>query len=104
MTRSPAGSSVRVLARAVIDRQQLRRGLQDLAAEESRVLIVTGEPGAGKSHSWRLIAHLQQAVTMATSHRFVRVTTHDWAGEVSGEDLALRVADRLGPGDQPDTQ
>lgn len=83
-------------ARAVIDRQQLRRGLQDLAAEESRVLIVTGEPGAGKSHSWRLIAHLQQAVTMAASHRFVRVTTHDWAGQVSGEDLALSVAVRLG--------
>jgi hypothetical protein len=82
-------------ARAVIDRQQLRRGLQDLAAEESRVLIVTGEPGAGKSHGWRLIAHLQQAVTMATSHRFVRVTTHDWTGEFSGENLALRLADRL---------
>lgn len=82
--------------RAVIDRQELRRGLQDLAAEESRVLIVTGEPGAGKSHSWRLIAHLQQAVAMVASHRFVRVTTHDWAGEVSGENLALKLARRLG--------
>lgn len=83
-------------ARAVIDRQELRQGLQNLVAEEYRVLIVTGEPGAGKSHSWRLIAHLQQAVKMLASHRFVRVTTHDWAGEVNGEDLALKLARRLG--------
>ena len=82
--------------RAVIDRQELRQGLQDLAAEEYRVLIVTGEPGAGKSHSWLLIDHLRQAATMMASHRFVRVTTHDWAGEVSGEDLALKLARRLG--------
>jgi hypothetical protein len=83
-------------ARAVIDRQELRRGLQDLVAEDYRVLVVTGEPGAGKSHSWRFIAHLQQAATVLASHRFVRVTTHDWAGAVSGEDLALKLALRLG--------
>jgi len=82
--------------RAVIDRQELRRGLQDLVAEEYRVLIVTGEPGAGKTHSWLLIDHLRQAVTMMVSHRFIRVTTHSWAGEVSGEDLALTLAWRLG--------
>ena len=46
--------------RAVIDRSQLRRGLQDLAADEDRVLIVTGEPGAGKTHSWLLIDHLRR--------------------------------------------
>jgi hypothetical protein len=82
--------------RAVIDRQELRQGLQDLVAEEYRVLIVTGEPGAGKSHSWLLIDHLRQAADMMASHRFVRVTTHFWAGEVSGEDLALSLAARLG--------
>ncbi len=83
-------------ARAVIDRQELRRGLQDLVAEEYRVLIVTGEPGAGKTHSWLLIDHLRQAAAMMASHRFVRVTTHSWAGEVTGEDLALSLAARLG--------
>ena len=29
-------------------------------------------------------------------NRFVRVTTHTWSGEVSGEDLALSLADKLG--------
>jgi hypothetical protein len=82
--------------RAVIDRQELRRGLQYLVADEHRVLIVTGEPGAGKSHSWLLIDHVRQVATMRTSHRFVRVTTHDWSGRVSGEDLALKLALRLG--------
>jgi len=81
--------------RAVIDRQELRRGLQDLAAGENRVLIVTGEPGAGKTHSWRLIEHLQYAATMSASHRFIRVTTHSFADGPSGEVLAETLASRL---------
>jgi hypothetical protein len=82
--------------RAVIDRQELRQRLQDLLAEEYRVLIVTGQPGTGKTHSWQLIDHLQQAAAMMASHRFVRVPTHDMRGEVSGKDLALKLALKLG--------
>jgi hypothetical protein len=84
--------------RAVIDRSELRRGLQDLAADEDRVLIVTGEPGTGKTHSWVLIDHLRQMPAMMGSHRVVRVTTHDWADGPSGEQLALELARRLGLG------
>lgn len=82
-------------SRAVIDRRQLRDGLRDLAHDEYRIMVVTGEPRSGKSHSWVLIDHLRNAGLFA-GHRFTRVTTHDWAGDVTGEDLARSLADRLG--------
>jgi hypothetical protein len=83
-------------SRAVIDREQFRAGLRSLAAEDYRVLVVSGPPGSGKTHSWRLIDHLRQA-GMLDGHKCVRVSTHIWGNaEVTGEMIAQAVADRLG--------
>ncbi|HEY7274596.1 MAG TPA: hypothetical protein VH594_01455 [Trebonia sp.] len=83
-------------SRAVIDRERFRAGLRSLAAEDYRVLVVSGPPGSGKTHSWRLIDHLRQA-GMLVGHKCVRVSTHIWGtDEVTGEMVAQAVADRLG--------
>jgi hypothetical protein len=80
----------------VIDREQFRAGLRSLAAEDYRVLVVSGPPGSGKTHSWRLIDHLRQA-GMLDGHKCVRVSTHIWGNaEVTGEMIAQAAADRLG--------
>jgi hypothetical protein len=83
-------------SRAVVDRQRFRDGLRSLAAEDYRVLVVSGPPGSGKTHSWRLIDHLRQAGKLA-GHKCIRVSTHIWGNtEVTGEMVAQAVADRLG--------
>ena len=81
--------------RAVIDRAGLRSGLYDLATDQYRILVISGSARSGKSHSWVLIDHLRNAGHLV-GHRFVRVTTHFWSGEVTGEDLASSLADKLG--------
>ena len=83
-------------SRAVIDRAGLRSGLHELATDQYRILVVSGGARSGKSHSWVLIDHLRNAKKLAGMHRFVRVTTHTWSGEVTGEDLACSLADKLG--------
>jgi len=83
-------------SRALIDRAELRHGLYDLARDEARVLVVTGQPGSGKSHSWLLIDHLREAGKLI-GHKCVRVTTHTWGNaEVTGEMVAQSLAHRLG--------
>jgi hypothetical protein len=86
---------------AVIDREKLRNGLRDLARDDSRILLVSGKPRSGKSHTWVLMRHLRDAKKLTGEHRFVRVTTHGLAGEatgdeVTGEALASELADKLG--------
>ena len=41
-------------------------------------------PVGSQQDSWHLIAHLRDAGKLSGKHAFVRVTTHDWAGEVTG--------------------
>ena len=83
-------------SRAMIDRGELRQGLYDLTHDQSRVLIITGQPGSGKTHSWLLIDHLREAGRL-TGHKCVRATTHSWGNaEVTGEMVAQSLADRLG--------
>ncbi len=83
-------------SRAMIDRSKLRLGLHDLVHDQYRVLVVTGQPGSGKSHSWLLIDHLREAGKLA-GHKCVRVSTHQWGtAEVTGEMVAQAIADRLG--------
>jgi hypothetical protein len=81
--------------RAVIDRDGLRGGLRNLATDQYRILLVSGETRTGKSHSWVLITHLRDAGNLKGEHRFVRVTAHGM-GNVTGEDLASTLADKLG--------
>lgn len=82
--------------RAMIDRNGLRSKLYDLVNDDYRVLIVTGPPGSGKTHSWLLIDHLRQAGKLA-GHKCVRISTHTWGNdEVTGEMVAQSLADRLG--------
>jgi len=83
-------------SRAVIDRSGLRRGLQELATDQYWILVVSGQARSGKSHSWVLIDHLRKAGKLTGVHRFVRVTTHDWSGDVTGEDLVESLMDKLG--------
>jgi len=80
----------------VIDRTQLRCGLRDLATGQYRVLVISGATGSGKSHSWRLLDHLHITGTLSGIHSFVRVTTQEWSYKVTGEEVALTLADRLG--------
>jgi hypothetical protein len=81
-------------SRAVIDRLDLRRGLQALAENRYRILMISGEARSGKSHSWLMIDHLRNAGKLTGS--FVRVTTHTWSGQVTGEDLVQSLIDKLG--------
>ncbi|HKI21084.1 MAG TPA: hypothetical protein VKA15_24545 [Isosphaeraceae bacterium] len=83
-------------SRAVIDRAGLRRGLRELATDEYWILVVSGKARSGKSHSWVLIDHLRNAGKLTGVHRFVRVTTHTWSGEVTGEDLTQSLIAKLG--------
>jgi hypothetical protein len=83
-------------SRAVIDRAGLRRGLRELATDDYWILVVSGQARSGKSHSWVLIDHLRNAGKLTGVHRFVRVTTHTWSGEVTGEDLAQSLIAKLG--------
>jgi hypothetical protein len=83
-------------SRALIDRGELRRGLFELAHDQYRVLVVTGPPGSGKTHSWLLLDHLREAGKL-TGHKCVRVTTHSWGNaEVTGEMVIESLAYRLG--------
>jgi hypothetical protein len=43
-----------------------------------------------------LVDHLRNAGKLIGKHWFVRVTTHAWSGEVTGEELACSLADKLG--------
>jgi hypothetical protein len=81
--------------RAVVDRNGLRQALQALASDDFRVLLVTGEPRSGKSHTWVLVDHLRSAGSLLGSHRFARVTTHHWSGDVHGQDLARSLIAKL---------
>jgi hypothetical protein len=83
-------------SRALIDRVELRRGLRALARDDYRILVVNGPSRSGKSHTWVLIDHLRNAGQLIGTHRFARVTTHAWSGEVTGEDLGLSMARKLG--------
>jgi hypothetical protein len=83
-------------SRAVIDRDTLRKGLHDLATDQYRILLVSGKKRTGKSHTWVLITHLRDAGRLLGEHRFVRVTAHDMADVVTGEDLVSSIADKLG--------
>jgi hypothetical protein len=82
--------------RALIDRVGLREGLRDLAEDQYRILVVHGMPRSGKSHTWVLVDHLRNVGKLVGINRFVRVTTHAWSGQVSGEDLARSLAAKLG--------
>jgi hypothetical protein len=82
-------------ARAVIDRVELRKGLRQLAEEQYWVLVVHGPPRSGKSHTWLLIDHLRNVGKLMGAHRFARVTTHRWSGEVTGEAIAQSLASKL---------
>jgi hypothetical protein len=82
--------------RAVVDRAELRAGLRALSTDDYRILLVSGGPRTGKSHTWVLIDHLRNTGRLAGAHRFVRVTTHAWSGPVTGEDMAGSVAAKLG--------
>jgi hypothetical protein len=81
--------------RAVIDREGLRAGLRSLTTEDYRVLVICGAVGSGKSHSWQLIDHLHSAGQLV-GYRFARVKTDSWSDVVTGEELALSLADTLG--------
>lgn len=83
-------------ARAVIDRVELRAGLRQLAEDQYWVLVVHGQPRSGKSHTWLLIDHLRSAGRLIGTHRFTRVTTHRWSGEVTGAAIAESLASKLG--------
>jgi hypothetical protein len=83
-------------SRAVIDRAGLRSGLHDLATDQYWVLVILGKVGSGRSHSWFLVAHLRDAGVLIGMNDFVRVTTQDWVGEYTGEDLVRSLAGRLG--------
>ena len=77
-------------SRAVVDRINLRNVLKELANDQYRVLVISGAARSGKSHSWELIDHVRSAGKLPGSHRFVRLTTHDRSGNVTGEDLSAR--------------
>ncbi|MEV6925057.1 hypothetical protein AB0M46_11225 [Dactylosporangium sp. NPDC051485] len=81
--------------RAVIDRYELRASLRQLARADYWVLVVHGPPRSGKSHTWLLLEHLRSAGGLA-GHRFARVTTHYWTGEVTGPAFAESLAAKLG--------
>ena len=81
--------------RAVIDRAGLREGLELLADEQYSVLLITGAERSGKTHSWLLVQHLRDAKKLPGLHRFVKVSTHDWTGDVTGVDLADSLNNRL---------
>jgi hypothetical protein len=83
-------------ATAMIDRRDFRSGLQDLANEQFRVLVVSGPRGSGKSHSWLLIDHLREAGKLA-GHECICVSTHDWSvgTRVSGAMIVEAIADQL---------
>jgi hypothetical protein len=83
-------------ARAVIDRGGLRSGLRELAEDQYWVLVVHGQPRSGKSHTWLLVDHLRTVGKLVGVNRFVRVTTHHWSGEVTGEAIAQSLAAKLG--------
>jgi len=78
-----------------LNRQRLRRALGDLAEDKYRILLVSGPARSGKSYTWVLVTQLRDSGTLVGVHRFVLVTTHDWAGEVTGEDLASSLAYKL---------
>lgn len=84
--------------RAVIDRAGLREGLELLADEQYSVLLITGAERSGKTHSWLLVQHLRDAKKLRGLHRFVKVSTHDWTGDVTGVDLAGSLNDKLNLG------
>lgn len=81
---------------AMIDRDGLRTGLQNLANDQYRVFIVSGARKSGKSHSWLLIDHVRQAGKLA-GHECVCVSTHDWSAgtKVSGAMMVQAIADQL---------
>jgi hypothetical protein len=83
-------------ATAMIDRDGLRRGLAMLAADQYRVLVVSGARRSGKTHSWRLIDHLRQTGKL-TGHKCIRVTTHFWGANtrITSEMVAQQIADLL---------
>lgn len=81
-------------SRAIIDRAELRSGLRNLATDQYWVLVVLGDKGTGKTHSWFLVAHLRDAGVL--TGKLIRVTTRDWVGEVTGEGLVASLADKLG--------
>jgi hypothetical protein len=85
------------LKTAMIDRAGLRSGLANLAQDEYRVLVVSGERGSGKTHSWRLIEHLSQKGGPLAGHKCIRVSTHAWGSgtRVTSEMVAQEVADLL---------
>src|SRR5262249_34904849 len=72
---------------AATNRDRLRRALRDLAADQYWVLLVSGPPRSGKSYTWVLVRQLRDGGKLTGQHTFVRLSTHDWAGEVTGEDL-----------------
>jgi hypothetical protein len=80
---------------AVIDRDKLRSGMQDLATDQYWILVISGQARSGKSHSWVLIDHLRKAGALEGRHRFVRVRIDDWKGEVTGEALASSLIRQL---------
>ena len=81
---------------AMIDRDGLRSGLQNLANDQYRVFIVSGERKSGKSHSWLLIDHVRQAGKLE-GHECVCVSTHDWGAgtKVTGAMVVQAIADQL---------
>ena len=81
--------------RAVINRVRLRQGLRQLATEQYRILLITGAERSGKSHSWDLVQHLRDARKLPGQHRFIKVSTHEWAGKVTGVDLARSLNNKL---------
>jgi hypothetical protein len=86
-------------SRAVIDREGLRSGLRDLATDQYRILVVSGKPRSGKSHSWELVGHLRDAGRLGGEFQLVRVTTHAWGSDkVTGEALISSLADKLALG------
>lgn len=85
-------------SRAMIDREGLRRGLRELVSDEYRVMVVTGSPRSGKSHSWRLVEHLREIgpASGVPPFRAVLVTTHDWSVPAKAEDVMAALVDNLG--------
>jgi hypothetical protein len=81
---------------AMIDRDGLRTGLQNLVNDQYRVFIVSGARKSGKTHSWLLIDHIRQAGKLA-GHECVCVSTHDWSTgtKVSGAMMVQAIADQL---------
>jgi len=81
--------------RAFIGRHALREHLRELGDPDgARVLLVTGDPGRGKSHSWYLISHVGDRVGTYTAHR---VDLADWTGpKLSARTLMTEMSADLG--------